>query len=85
MWSANLDDAEIVRTYVRCSMPMQWVCWWSDLELGMAKTHLGQILWKDDRLVSLTEPKVREAVLDCAMQHEVLFRMILEDFLTSHP
>jgi hypothetical protein len=64
---AQLPDP--VAEYVRRTVPVNWVIWWSDAEEGDAKRRLYDVLFdpSTDALRDLTVPEIRERVLDAVV------------------
>ena len=69
-------DRDLIRGYIHRTFPVQWVNWMSTVEDSRAREELGKVLFNGDELMDLTDPMVRENVIDCVLRHQSLTAMV---------
>src|SRR5882724_2130419 len=69
-----------VEKYLHNSKPVQWVNWMARCNDEKAKTLLKSTLFEDDALRDLTDPRVKEEVMEVISETSALLELVIADF-----
>ena len=70
---------EYVEAFLQASPPVFWVDWCGRCQDRVARESVESVLFRDDVLRDLTDPVIKQAVLEAIRQHPSMMKLVMKD------